>query len=82
MNIGAGFDTLYWRLADEGKTVKGFVEFDFPGVTSRKCLYIQRTKQLLQAVSDEGEGRKCVASWYDSSYFYFYSSGVDLKTED
>lgn len=55
MNIGAGFDTLYWRLVDEGKSVKGFVEFDFPGVTSRKCLYIQRTKQLLQAVSDEGE---------------------------
>ena len=46
---------MYWRLVEEGKTVKGFVEFDFPGVTSRKCLYIQRTKQLLQAVSDEGE---------------------------
>lgn len=54
VNIGAGFDTLYWRLVDEGKSVKGFVELDFPGVTSRKCLYIQRTKQLLQAISDEG----------------------------
>ncbi|XP_068227055.1 leucine carboxyl methyltransferase 1 [Palaemon carinicauda] len=53
VNIGAGFDTLYWRLNDEGKTVKGFVELDFPGVTSRKCHYIQRTKPLLQAVSDE-----------------------------
>lgn len=54
VNIGAGFDTLYWRLYDEGKHVKGFVELDFPGVTSRKCLYIQRTKPLLQAISEEG----------------------------
>ncbi|XP_045592262.1 leucine carboxyl methyltransferase 1 [Procambarus clarkii] len=53
VNIGAGFDTLYWRLVDEGKSVKGFLELDFPGVTSRKCHYIQRSKQLLQAVSDE-----------------------------
>ena len=63
MNIGAGFDTLYWRLVDEGKTVKGFVEFDFPGVTSRKCLYIQRTKQLLQAVSDEGKMLYSTSFW-------------------
>ncbi|XP_064083636.1 leucine carboxyl methyltransferase 1-like [Macrobrachium nipponense] len=53
VNIGAGFDTLYWRLNEEGKSIKGFVELDFPGVTSRKCHYIQRTKPLLQAVSDE-----------------------------
>ncbi|CAL4062342.1 unnamed protein product, partial [Meganyctiphanes norvegica] len=53
VNIGAGFDTLYWRLVDEDIMVKSFVELDFPAVTSRKCMYIQRTKPLLQAVSRE-----------------------------
>lgn len=76
VNIGAGFDTLYWRLVDEGKTVKGFVEFDFPGVTSRKCLYIQRTKQLLQAVSDEGEDRRALLFFI---YTWFYHDSLSLR---
>lgn len=58
---------------DEGKTVKGFVEFDFPGVTSRKCLYIQRTKQLLQAVSDEGKVLLVTVK------FTFLKNGTNMK---
>ncbi|KAK8748734.1 hypothetical protein OTU49_015964 [Cherax quadricarinatus] len=77
VNIGAGFDTLYWRLIDEGKSVKGFVELDFPGVTSRKCLYIQRTKQLLQAVSDEDYDVKL--NRHNLHGHTYKLAGVDLR---
>ena len=50
INLGAGFDTLYWRLVEEGKPVKNFVEVDFSGVTARKCYLIKRHKELLAQV--------------------------------
>jgi len=56
INLGAGFDTLYWRLIDEGKPVKNFVEVDLSGVTARKCYLIKRHRQLLNQVADpEGD---------------------------
>ena len=44
INLGAGFDTLFWRLVSEGRPVKNFVEIDFPGVTARKSMMIKRSK--------------------------------------
>lgn len=77
VNIGAGFDTLYWRLNDEGKSVKGFVELDFPGVTSRKCHYIQRTKLLLQSLSDEDHDVKLNRNNLHAHTYKL--TGVDLR---
>uniref|UniRef100_T1JIF8 Leucine carboxyl methyltransferase 1 n=1 Tax=Strigamia maritima TaxID=126957 RepID=T1JIF8_STRMM len=51
INLGAGFDTLYWRLKDEGKSVKNFIEVDFPTVTSKKCHFIKKSKPLLQGIT-------------------------------
>jgi len=56
INLGAGFDTLFWRLRQEDKPVNNFIEVDFCGVTARKCHLIKRHKQLLTQVADsEGE---------------------------
>lgn len=57
VNLGAGFDTLYWRLKDERKdfTVRSFVEVDLPQVTSRKCRVIRAKKDLLRAVATEDD---------------------------
>lgn len=58
INLGAGFDTLYWRLMQAEKPVENFIEVDFPGVTARKCYLIKRNKQLLEKIADsEGEVR-------------------------
>ncbi len=62
VNLGAGFDTLYWRLKDDlaerGKTrlLKNFIEMDLPGVTSKKCLVVKRSKTLLRRVAGGDNG--------------------------
>ena len=54
LNLGAGFDTLYWRLKSAGVRFSNFVELDFPAVTARKLMAIQRQKGLMAAFSSEG----------------------------
>nr|CAG4638547.1 EOG090X08O3 [Cyclestheria hislopi] len=56
VNLGAGFDSLYWQLHGEKWKLKAFVEFDYPNVTSRKCFCIKNNAKLLEALkSDDGE---------------------------
>nr|CAG4640981.1 EOG090X08O3 [Eulimnadia texana] len=52
VNLGAGFDTLYWRLKGENRVVKNFVELDFPHVLSRKCHYVKTNSALLSGIND------------------------------
>ncbi|XP_026758456.2 leucine carboxyl methyltransferase 1 [Galleria mellonella] len=53
INLGCGFDTLFWRLKDSTQAVGNFIELDFPAVTSKKCHIIKRNKQLLEKISNE-----------------------------
>lgn len=55
INLGCGFDTLYWRLRDAGHFVQNFIELDFPTVTAKKCYQIKRNKILLDKIHAEGE---------------------------
>ncbi|XP_023325920.1 leucine carboxyl methyltransferase 1 [Eurytemora carolleeae] len=69
INLGAGFDTLYWKLIGEGKPVKNFIEVDFSGVTARKCYLIKRHKELLAQVADsEGEVRLSKTDLHGNRY--------------
>ena len=54
LNLGAGFDTLYWRLKSSGCRFSNFVELDFPAVTARKLMAIQRQRGLMAAFQSEG----------------------------
>ena len=51
ISLGAGFDTLFWRLVADGRPVNNFIEIDFAAVTARKCMLIKRSKELMQACS-------------------------------
>ena len=53
ISIGAGFDTLFWRLLEEGRPVRNFIEVDFAGVTARKCLLIKKSKELMGPLAGE-----------------------------
>lgn len=53
--MGAGFDTLYWRLRHTGNNPVNFVELDFPNVTARKCYQIKKHKQLIDTLNTEGK---------------------------
>ena len=54
VNLGAGFDTTYWNLKDEGLAPIRFIEVDFQGVTARKCYYVKNRKPLLEKLQKEG----------------------------
>ena len=53
INLGAGFDTTFWRLLEEGRPVKNFIEIDFAGVSARKCHLIKSRKELMGLVAGE-----------------------------
>ena len=54
VSLGAGFDTLYWNLKDEGVNPTSFIEVDFSAITSMKIAHIRRGKALLEKISNEG----------------------------
>jgi len=55
ISLGAGYDTTYWRLVEEGTPLANYVELDFPGVTAKKCFLIKRQKELVAGVAAGGE---------------------------
>ncbi|BFF94213.1 leucine carboxyl methyltransferase 1 [Drosophila madeirensis] len=80
INLGCGFDTLYFRLRDTAHQVKNFIELDFPTVTARKCYTIKRNKALLAKIHDEdGEVRLSPTDLHGPSY---HLMGVDLRNLD
>ncbi|PPS14837.1 hypothetical protein GOBAR_AA05742 [Gossypium barbadense] len=46
LSLGAGFDTTYFQLQDEGKAPYLYVELDFKEVTSKKASLIESYSQL------------------------------------
>ncbi|NWQ82860.1 TYW4 protein, partial [Columbina picui] len=55
LSLGAGFDSLYFRLKDMGLLHRTVVyEVDFPNVACQKATLIKRTKELLALVGDTG----------------------------
>lgn len=77
VNLGAGFDTLYWRLEDEGIHVRSFTEVDLPGVTSKKCHAIRSRKPLLeQLAANDNEVKFSTNDLHAGNY---HLVGVDMR---
>ncbi|KAK9758616.1 Leucine carboxyl methyltransferase [Popillia japonica] len=77
INLGSGFDTLYWRLKDQEIKLCNFVEIDFPAVTSRKCYLIKRNKQLLQRIHEKDQEVKLSPT--DLHAGPYHCIGADLR---
>lgn len=52
LSLGAGFDTTYFQLKDEGKAPDLYVELDFKEVTSKKTALIEMCGQLREKVGE------------------------------
>ncbi|XP_017794367.1 PREDICTED: leucine carboxyl methyltransferase 1 [Habropoda laboriosa] len=77
INLGAGFDTLYWRLKEAGKCPANFIELDFPSITARKCYHIKKHKQLIDMLNTEdGEIRFSTTDLHAANY---HLVGIDLR---
>lgn len=52
LSLGAGFDTMFFQLQDEGKAPYLYVELDFIEVTSKKAALIETYSQLRDKVGE------------------------------
>ncbi|PIN22782.1 Carboxymethyl transferase [Handroanthus impetiginosus] len=52
LSLGAGFDTTFFQLQDEGKALHLYVELDFKEVTSKKAAIIENSNQLRSKVGE------------------------------
>ncbi|XP_048141258.1 leucine carboxyl methyltransferase 1 homolog isoform X2 [Rhodamnia argentea] len=50
LSLGAGFDTTYFQLQDEGKAPYLYVELDFKEVTCKKAAIIETSGQLREKI--------------------------------
>jgi len=80
ISLGAGFDTMFWCLAEEGRPIRRFIEIDFSGVTARKCYVIKRHKQLLATVvgGEEGDIRHNKTDLHSPRYHLVSADFTDL----
>ncbi|KAL9228822.1 hypothetical protein vseg_004360 [Gypsophila vaccaria] len=53
LSLGAGFDTTYFQLQEEGKAPHLYVELDFKEVTSKKAALIEIHNELREKVGAE-----------------------------
>ncbi|KAK3433954.1 hypothetical protein EUGRSUZ_D01230 [Eucalyptus grandis] len=61
LSLGAGFDTMYFQLQDEGKAPDLYVELDFKEVTSKKAAIIETYGQLREKIGTTAYiSRECV----------------------
>ncbi|XP_014817025.1 PREDICTED: tRNA wybutosine-synthesizing protein 4 isoform X1 [Calidris pugnax] len=77
VSLGAGFDSLYFRLKDIGLLYHTVVyEVDFPNVACQKAALIKRTKELSALVGDTGGEGLGVITFSGEDYKLL---GVDLS---
>lgn len=77
INLGAGFDTLYWKLKDTGDIPINFIELDFPSITATKCYHIKKHRQLIDRLNTEdGEIRFSTTDLHAANY---HLVGADLR---
>lgn len=77
INLGCGYDTLYWRLKEDNVKAGNFIEVDFPAVTAKKCHTIKRNKQLLDKIYEQdGEVKLSNTDIHATNY---HCLGVDLR---
>ncbi|XP_073222761.1 leucine carboxyl methyltransferase 1 homolog isoform X2 [Cicer arietinum] len=66
LSLGAGFDTTYFQLQDEGKAPHLYVEVDFKEVTSKKAALIETCSQLKDKLGETASiSRECVLIYLD-----------------
>ncbi|XP_064615215.1 leucine carboxyl methyltransferase 1-like [Liolophura sinensis] len=78
VNLGAGFDTTFWRLKEQGMIPQSFIEMDFPTVVMRKGHAIKQKKPLLAGISTEDGEIKFHN--YDLHSANYHLVGANLRT--
>ncbi|XP_039205616.1 leucine carboxyl methyltransferase 1 isoform X2 [Crotalus tigris] len=79
INLGAGMDTLFWKLKDENLLPLKYFEVDFPSIVSRKIHYIKSKPPLSKPIMESHSGETLLIDAHCLDTSRYAIVGGDLR---
>ncbi|XP_068003503.1 leucine carboxyl methyltransferase 1 isoform X1 [Melanerpes formicivorus] len=79
VNLGAGMDTLFWRLKDENLLPKKYFEVDFPMIVARKIHHIKSKPPLSKPIMESHSGDSLLIDSHSLDSSRYAIVGADLR---
>uniref|UniRef100_A0A670XX11 Leucine carboxyl methyltransferase 1 n=1 Tax=Pseudonaja textilis TaxID=8673 RepID=A0A670XX11_PSETE len=79
INLGAGMDTLFWKLKDENLLPLKYFEVDFPSIVSRKIHYIKSKPPLSKPIMECHSGETVLIDAHSLDTSRYAIVGGDLR---
>ncbi|XP_068764265.1 leucine carboxyl methyltransferase 1 isoform X4 [Struthio camelus] len=79
VNLGAGMDTLFWRLKDENLLPRKYFEVDFPMIVARKIHNIKSKPPLSKPIMESHSGESLLIDSHSLDSSRYSIIGGDLR---
>ncbi|XP_013924407.1 PREDICTED: leucine carboxyl methyltransferase 1 isoform X3 [Thamnophis sirtalis] len=79
INLGAGMDTLFWKLKDENLLPLKYFDVDFPSIVSRKIHYIKSKPPLSKPIMESHLGETVLIDAHSLDTSRYAIVGGDLR---
>ncbi|XP_066496870.1 leucine carboxyl methyltransferase 1 [Tiliqua scincoides] len=79
INLGAGMDTLFWKLKDENLLPRKYFEVDFPSIVARKIHNIKAKPPLSKPIMESHSGESLLIDAHSLDSSRYAIIGADLR---
>ncbi|NWU69903.1 LCMT1 methyltransferase, partial [Pterocles burchelli] len=79
VNLGAGMDTMFWRLKDENLLPRKYFEVDFPMIAARKIHNIKSKPPLSKPIMESHSGDSLLIDSHSLDSSRYAIVGADLR---
>nr|XP_020660497.1 leucine carboxyl methyltransferase 1 isoform X1 [Pogona vitticeps] len=79
INLGAGMDTLFWKLKDENLLPRKYFEVDFPTIVTRKIHNIKSKPPLSKPITETHSGESLLIDAHSLDSSRYAIIGADLR---
>ncbi|XP_042336692.1 leucine carboxyl methyltransferase 1 isoform X2 [Sceloporus undulatus] len=79
INLGAGMDTLFWKLKDENLLPRKYFEVDFPSIVARKIHSIKSKPPLSKPIMESHSGESLLIDAHSLDSSRYAIIGADLR---
>uniref|UniRef100_A0A8D0KFS9 Leucine carboxyl methyltransferase 1 n=1 Tax=Salvator merianae TaxID=96440 RepID=A0A8D0KFS9_SALMN len=79
INLGAGMDTLFWKLKDENLLPRKYFEVDFPSIVTRKIHTIKSKPPLSKPIMESHSGESLLIDAHSLDSSRYSIIGADLR---
>ncbi|XP_019397383.1 PREDICTED: leucine carboxyl methyltransferase 1 [Crocodylus porosus] len=80
INLGAGMDTMFWRLKDENLLPRKYFEVDFPTIVTRKIYNIKSKPPLSKPIMESHSGESLLIDAHTLDSCRYSIIGADLRS--